>query len=114
MSTDRQEHPRWASKSGAFHIALFVLIVVMWIATYFLWVTPNNKLHDMGLGNAVAFDVTLGTLLALGIAVVSIVFRKTCPSLILFLPTQMLAWGHSVGIWLVLVLAMYSEIKLGL
>jgi hypothetical protein len=91
-----------------------VLIVVMWIATYALLVTPNNKLHDMGLGNAVALDVTLGTLLAFGIAVVSIIYRKTCPSLVLFLLIQLLAWGHSVGIWFVLSVAAYRAIKLGL
>jgi hypothetical protein len=68
----------------------------------------------MGLGNAIAIDLSLGVLFALVIAILSIRRRKSCPSTILFGLVQLLAWGHSVGIWAFLLIAAYIAIQRGL
>ena len=83
------------------------------MATIVLAFLPNNRLHEMGLGNAIAIDLSLGVLFALGIAGVSIYYRATSPWAV-FVMVQLLAWGHSVGIWLFLIIAAFIAVQHGL
>jgi hypothetical protein len=56
----------------------------------------------MGLGNAIAIDMTVGVLFAIFVAMFSIRHRAHGP-LPVFILVQLLAWAHGVGIWLLLI-----------
>ena len=106
--------PHSSGTDAAFHVALLLLISGLWCVTIVLAFVPNNRLHEMGLGNAIAIDLTVGVLFALAIAILSIRRRKSCPSTAIFALVQLLAWGHSIGIWLFLFIAAYFAIQRGL
>ena len=101
--------------STTLHLVFLLLLSGLWVTTTVLLFVPNNKLHQMGLGNAIAVDLSLGVLFAFCIAVASIMIwrRRSCP-LPLFALVQFLAWGHSVGIWLLLFVAAFFAIQHGL
>ena len=85
----------------------------LWVATFVLAFTPNNKLHAYGLDNAIALDLFIGVPFAFFIAIVSLVKRRSCPNVPLLIATQLLAWGHSVGLIALLVLAGIFAIRNG-
>jgi hypothetical protein len=94
-------------------LLLLMLIVGLWTVTIVLSQVPNNRLHEMGLGNAIAIDVSLGVLVAICIAIVSLRFRASSP-VALFVLVQVLAWGHSVGLWLFLIVMAFIAAQHGL
>jgi hypothetical protein len=96
-----------ARSDARLHFILLSLISGLWCVTVILAFVPNNRLHDMGLGYAVAVDLTAGCFFALSIAIQSIRHRETCPSLFLFALVQVLAWGHAIGIWLLIFIAAF-------
>lgn len=103
------------ARSGArFHFLLLSLISGLWCVTLALSFVPNNRLHDMGLGYAVAVDVTAGCFFALSIAIQSIRHSETCPSRVLFALVQVLAWAHAVGIWLLIFTVAFITLLYGL
>ncbi len=95
------------------HVGLFLSMFALWVATIVLVFTPNNKLNAYGLGNAIALDLFVGVPFAFVIAIVSLVKRQSCPNLPLLIVTQLLAWGHSVGLIALLVLAGIFAIRNG-
>lgn len=108
-----QELPRPLPKRPWLHFGMCLSVAALWITTFILMTTPNSKLHAMGLGNAIAFDLTLGVLYAFCVALVSLSQRRSCPSTGLFLMTQFLAWGHSVGLVILLALAASFAVRAG-
>jgi hypothetical protein len=110
-STDAEAERR--SRPGL-HVTLLLTMVGLWTVTCLLAVVPNNRLQEMGLGSAIAVDLTVGVLLAFVVGVVSIRCRRSAPSLAVFLLTQILAWAHSVGLLALLGLAAHLAIQKGL
>jgi hypothetical protein len=86
------------TKQIALHGGTCFSVVVLWIVTFVLAFTPNNKLHELGFGNAVATDMTVGIFFAFPVAVFSFAKRRTSQSIVLVSATQLLAWGHSLGL----------------
>ncbi|HEX8391797.1 MAG TPA: hypothetical protein VF665_05490 [Longimicrobium sp.] len=113
----RETAPSNASARGKsdarLHFVLLSLISGLWCVTVILAFVPNNRLHDLGLGSAVAIDLTAGALFALLIAILSIRHRETCPSRVLFALVQVLAWGHSIGIWLLIFIGAFVALLQG-
>jgi hypothetical protein len=89
-------------QKSAIQFVLLLFISALWIATIVLAFIPNNRLWQMGLGNAIAIDMTLGVLFAIFVAIFSIRHRTQGP-LPIFILVQVLAWAHGVGIWLLLI-----------
>lgn len=106
--------PARVRSDARLHFLLLSLISGLWCVTVVLAFVPNNRLHDMGLGYAIAVDFTAGCLFAVSIAIMSIRRRETCPSPVLFALVQVLAWGHGVGIWLLVFIAAFAAVQQGL
>jgi uncharacterized membrane protein len=103
-------HP---TKQTALHVGLCLSVAALWIITPVLAFTPNNKLHELGFGNAIVIDMTVGIFFAFLVAVYSFAMRRTCPSRALFVITQVLAWGHSVGLIVFFVYATVYALRHG-
>ena len=95
------------------HFGILAALLALTLIRAILWTTHNNKLHDMGLGNAVGLDMTLGALLAGGLAVMSIIYRKQAPSKWVFYASQVLGWAGSVGVWAAILFSGFYAILSG-
>jgi len=85
------------------HYGILISILILTFVRIILWNTPNNELHELGLGNAVALDLTVGALFAFILAMISLFCRKSAPSKSIFLISQFLTWTNSIGVWVILV-----------
>lgn len=95
------------------HIGMCLCMIMLWLTSYILAITPNNRLHANGFGNAIMLDLLLGIPFAFFIAICSFFKRRTCPYRMIFFVTQFLAWGHSVGLIAFLTIAMIYALRHG-
>ena len=58
-----------------FYSYSFVTCLLLWIVRVFAWITPNNVLHQKGLGDLVAFDLFFSSTIGLiiGIVIVAVI-----------------------------------------
>ena len=85
------------------HYTLFILLVFLSAVRALIWTTPNNKLHALGLELATDLDFMFGFGAALVIAIISFLNRKSKPSKLIYYVTQVLSWGQSVGLFVLVV-----------
>ena len=92
------------SKSSL-HYTLFTLLIILSGIRFLIWTTPNNKLHALGLELATGLDFTFGFGAALAIAIISFLNRKSKPSKLIYYVTQILSWGQSAGLFVLVICA---------
>ena len=102
------------NSNNTLHYWILIAIFLLTIVRIILWNVPNNKLHEMGLGNAISFDMSVGVLFALSLAIISLIYRKTARSKTVFFLSQFLAWANSIGVWVGIIgIAFYTAMNGG-
>lgn len=83
-------------RNPKFHYVLLVALLILSLLRALIWCTPTNKHSEYGLDFFIGFDFPIGFGGALIIAILSFIARESAPSKIIYLTTQVFAWGSSV------------------
>ena len=89
-----------------------VTCLTLWVIRGFAWFTPNNVLHQKGLGNLVLFDFLVSSFIGFTLAIIT-KSQEKCESKILFWSNQILSWSLFAVPVLVLIIGFVRVVFFG-